>query len=89
MKENQAKMIKFDFVNMKWEGLTIEQIQLWEHLYRHVDVLTVLKVDMVRWLDKKVLCRAPLKVAAKARKKNWKATIVNWLSREEMKGVGL
>jgi hypothetical protein len=86
MKENQEKTIKFNFTDMKWEGLTVEQIQLWEHLYPDVDVVKVLKVDMIRWFDLKATFGNVHKVA---RKKNFKAFICNWLKREQLKGVGI
>jgi hypothetical protein len=82
-------MIRFDFVTMQWEGLTRDQIELWEHLYRNADVVSVLKTDIPRWIDKKVISREPLKVKAIARKKDWKKTICNWLQKENMKGAGL
>ena len=86
MKENQDLTISFDFVNMRWEGLTVKQIQLWEYLYPKVDVVNELKFEMVRWLDTKMKYDKPSRIA---RKKNWKAFICNWLKREQIKAVGL
>jgi hypothetical protein len=85
MNENQAKTIRFDFESFKWEGLTIEQLQIWEKLYPHADIPKILKVDIPRWLDKMVISREPLKVKVKGRKKDWKKTIVNWLKKEDIK----
>jgi hypothetical protein len=68
--------IKFDFATMSWQGLTVEQIQLWEHLYPDIDVIHVLKYDMPQWLDKK-------NGTKKVQKKNYKAFICNWLRRAQ------
>ena len=76
--------IRFDFATMSWKGLTIEQMQLWEHLYPDVNVVQVLKVDMPRWLDRCVTNGTIKKVA---RKKDWKKTITNWLKREQIKAA--
>lgn len=74
--------IKFNFDEMKWEGITIDQVKLWEKLYPDADVVNQITVEMVRWLDKK-------KGTAITRKKNWKAFICNWLKKEQMKAVGI
>jgi hypothetical protein len=81
--------IGFDFKEMRWLGITLDQVLIWEKLYPEVDIPRVLKQDIPQWLDKKVISRDPLKVAQVARKKNWKQTIVNWLKKEQMKAVGL
>ncbi len=77
-----AQSINFDFTTMRWQGLTVEQIDLWCALYPDVDVVNQLKFEMPRWLDK----QNGKKVA---RKKNWKAFIVGWLRRAEMRAVGI
>jgi hypothetical protein len=64
--------IRFDWGKMRWEGLTIELIQLWERMYPDVDVVNELKVNMIAWLDRK-------KGTKIAYKKDWKKTIHNWL----------
>lgn len=73
--------VKFNFDTMKWEGLDMEQISLWESLYDRVDIPGELK-EMIRWLDK-------VKGTKKANKRNWRKFIVNWLKREQMKAVGI
>lgn len=72
--------IKFNFDSMKWEGITVDQVKLWEKLYPDADVVNQITVEMVRWLDK-------VKGTKKANKKNWKAFIVGWLKREQQKVV--
>ena len=87
MKENQEKTkIKFDFKSMRWQGLTVEQIQLWEFLYPDIDVIQHLKFEMVRWLDRQVKSGHINKIA---RKKDWKKFITNWLKSEQEKAVWL
>ena len=81
--------IKWNYETMKWEGLTTEQIQIWEAFYGSVDVIRVLKVDIPSWLDRMVISRNPLKINTKGRKRNWKTFIVKWLKREEMKARGV
>jgi len=76
--------IRFDFPTMSWQGLTIEQIQLWEHLYPDVNVVQVLKVDMPRWFDLQVKGGKVNKIA---RKKDFKRFVCNWLKREQIKAV--
>ena len=81
--------IWFDFEAMRWRGISLEQYEIWEKLYPDVNLKRVLSLDMVQWLDRKVLSRHPLKVSVIARKKNWKSTICNWLKKEQVKAVGL
>jgi hypothetical protein len=63
---------------MKWEGLTVSQIEVWKRLYPHISVMQELTESMIRWLDSK-------KGTAKVRKSNWRRFIVNWLKRENEK----
>lgn len=72
---SSTKKILFNFDTMKWEGITVAQIQFWEQCYPSVDVLKVLTKDMPGWLD--------AERNGKGRKKNWKRFIVGWLSREQ------
>jgi hypothetical protein len=74
--------IRFNFTTMEWEGITYEQVKIWERLYPNTNVVQVLKVDMIQWLDKKRGTKV-------ARKKNWKAFICGWLKREQLRGVGI
>ena len=67
---------------MRWQGLTVEQIQLWETLYDGVDVVQVLKQDIPQWLDK-------WKGTKKVRKVRWDRFICNWLKRAHQREVGL
>lgn len=69
-------IIKFDWENMKWQGITISQIETWRRLYPHVSIMQELTEKMIRWLDSK-------KGTAKVRKSNWRRFIVNWLKRED------
>lgn len=79
--------IGFDFETMRWSGITIEQLKIWEKLYPDVNIAQVLRQDMIEWLEKKVISRKPLKVGSIARKKDWKRTIMNWLKKEQMKAA--
>jgi len=71
---SKAKDIQFDFNEMKWRGITIDQVKFWEDAYPNVDVVGVLTKKMPAWMDAN---------PHKARKKNYKRFIVNWLSREQ------
>ncbi|MFA5324208.1 MAG: hypothetical protein WC373_16155 [Smithella sp.] len=77
--------ITFDFQFMRWQGITIEQLQIWEKLYPSVNIAKVLKADIPQWLDRQVLSRDPLKISAKGRKRQWKTFIAKWLQREQEK----
>ena len=81
MKGVLLNKISFDFKLMKWRGITIEQMQLWERLYPEVDVVQQLKVDMIAWLDRK-------KDTKLSHKKDWKRTIHNWLKKEQERNIG-
>lgn len=72
LKNNKA--IFFDFEQMRWRGISVEQVKFWEESYPDVDVLTVLSKRMPAWLDAN---------PHKAKKKHWKTFIVNWLAREQ------
>jgi hypothetical protein len=74
--------VKFNFSTMKFEGLTVEQLETWERLYPKIDVFKTITVDMAQWLDK-------VKGTKKANKRNWRKFICNWLKREQIKAVGL
>ena len=66
--------ITFDFAQMKWEGITVDQVKLWERAYPSLDIVDILLNKMPAWMDAN---------PEKARKKNYKRFIVNWLSRQE------
>lgn len=72
----QKGKIDFNFELMKWEGITIEQVKFWEQCYSDVDVIDILTKRMPAWLDAN---------PKKAKKKNWKQFIVNWLSNQQDK----
>jgi len=69
-----ADKIQFDFQNMKWIGITVEYVKFLENSYPEVDVIDTLTKRMPAWLDAN---------PQKARKKNYKRFIVNWLSRQQ------
>lgn len=81
MKEISLTKISFDFREMKWQGITVSQIKLWERLYPDVDVDKCIQFDMIQWIDK----RKDTKIA---HKKDWKKTICNWLKREQERRIG-
>lgn len=72
--------IKFDFKDMKWQGITVSQLKLWERLYPDIDVDNEIQVEMIRWLDKRQGTKIVLK-------KNWKTFISNWLKRSQERSI--
>lgn len=76
--KDKKENIGFDWQNMKWVNLWIEDIEEWERLYPGVDVARVVRFDTVQWLSK-------VKGTQKARKNNWRKFIHNWLRREYVK----
>ena len=81
MQTSQEK-ISFDFDHMVWNGITVEQVKLWETLYPDCDVVHEITIEMIRWIDKR-------KGTKKANKRNWKSFIIRWLKKEQMKSVGI
>jgi hypothetical protein len=69
-----SKSIMFDFDAMRWRGISIEQIKFWEEVFPDVDVLYMLSKRMPAWLDAN---------PKRAKKKNWKQFIVNWLASQQ------
>lgn len=72
--------INFDWPHMRWRGITVDQVKLWEKLYADIDVIHEITVEMPRWLDK-------TQGTKKANKRNWKAFIVNWLKRAQQRAL--
>ncbi len=66
--------ITFNFELLKWEGITVDQVKLWESAFPDCDVVEILTKRMPVWLDAN---------PQKAHKKNWKRFITNWLSRQQ------
>lgn len=66
--------ISFNFEELKWEGITVRQVKLWETAFPACDVVDILTKKMPVWMDAN---------PAKAKKKNFKRFIVNWLTREQ------
>ena len=73
MSSNVVK-ISFNLTTMKWEGITVDMVKIWEHAYPDINVVDILTKRMPVWLDAN---------PRKAKKKNWKRFITNWLSREQ------
>jgi len=71
-----SKKIQFNFENLKWEGITVEQVKFWEEVYPSVDVIDAITKKMPAWLDAN---------PRKGQKKNYKRFINNWLAREEQR----
>jgi hypothetical protein len=63
--------INFNFSTLEWENITIDQVKFWESAYPDVDVIEQITKRMPAWLDAN---------PQKAKKKNYKRFIVNWLS---------
>ena len=74
--------IKFNWQTMKWEGLTVSQIETWQRLYPDIDVFEEVTKKSIRWLDWKRGTKKPMK-------KNWRTFITNWLKKEQGKAVGI
>jgi hypothetical protein len=70
--------ITFDWKEMKFKGLTLQQLELWDALYK-LPSFELISGDMTRWLDKK------RNVPSVSQKKNWRKFIANWLERERQK----
>jgi hypothetical protein len=68
---------------MKFENLTVAQLETWAKLYHPVDVFEIIIGDMTKWLDKK------RNVPSISKKKDWQRFICNWLKKEQIKEVGL
>ena len=66
--------INYNFDTKEWENITVEQVKIWEDAFPDCDVVNILLKRMPVWLDAN---------PRKAKKKNWKRFIVNWLSRQE------
>jgi hypothetical protein len=66
--------IIYNFGAMKFENITVAQVQFWEAAYPDVDVIAALTKKMPAWLDAN---------PEKAHKKKWKRFIVHWLSRQQ------
>jgi len=66
--------IRFDFEEMRWRGITVDQIEEWEKAYPLVSVVDEIAKRMVIWLEAN---------PRKAKKKLWKKFITNWLSRKQ------
>jgi hypothetical protein len=75
--------IKFNWQTMKFENLTVAQLEVWTKLYHPVNVFEIITEDMTKWLDKK------RNVPSVSRKKDWQRFICNWLKKEQRKAVGL
>lgn len=66
--------ISFDTETLKWSGITVDQVKLWETAYPDCDVADIILHKMPVWLDAN---------PRMAHKTNWKRFIVNWLSRQQ------
>jgi hypothetical protein len=73
--------IRFNFDTMKWEGLTMEQVKIWEGIYDDVDIAGELK-KMIFWLNEN-------RDTKKAHKKNWHRFITKWLKRSQLRALNL
>ena len=95
MKKTKNKVIRinWNFETMKWENLTVSQIEVWQALYKNINVVRILTKDIPRAIDKKV-DRIEGKIIKRGWVKGkkawcWKQTIINWFISEQMKGVGI
>jgi phosphoribosylformimino-5-aminoimidazole carboxamide ribonucleotide (ProFAR) isomerase len=95
MKKTKNKVIRinWNFETMKWENLTVSQIEIWQALYKNIDVVRILTKDIPQAIDKKV-DRIDGKITKRGWVKekkvwHWKETICNWLAREQMRASGI
>jgi hypothetical protein len=91
--KNKTIRINWNFETMKWENLTVSQIEVWQGLYKNIDVVRILTKDIPREIDKKV-DRIDGKIIKRGWVKDkkawhWKETIINWLKREQLKLSGV
>lgn len=68
--------IQFDFKEMKWKGISVDDVMRWEGRFPDVDVVKEIKVEMINWLE----CKQRTK---QAHKKNWESFILRWLRRKQ------
>ena len=69
-----SNKIQFNHETLQWEGITVDQVKIWEKAYPLVDMVDVLLKKIPVWADAN---------PRKARKRNYKRFIVNWLSRDQ------
>lgn len=74
-------MIQFDFKEMKWKGISVDDVMRWESRFPDVDVVKEIKVEMTNWLE----CKQRTK---QAHKKNWESFILKWLRRKQERSIG-
>ncbi len=73
--------IFFDWEQMKFTGITMQDIQRWEACFPDVDIIEQFK-EMAVWLLKHEASR-------KSAKQNWSSFITRWLKKEQIKAMGL
>lgn len=90
-KKIKPPKIDFDFETMKWKNVTLSQIQIWQELYKGIDVMRIVGKDIPCAIDRQV-DRIDGKIIIKGwvqGKTDWKRTITNWLKREQAKLQGV
>jgi len=75
-KSEPSIKISFNFTNQKWEGITENDIELWNKAYPACSITAEL-AKMKAWI---------LGAGAKGKKSNWRKFITNWLSRTQDRG---
>ena len=74
------RQIYFDWQELKFKGISVDDVIRWESLFPDVDVVKQLKVEMPIWLEKMAKTK-------KAHKKNWVKFILNWLKRSQERSI--
>lgn len=74
-------MIQFDFKEMKWKGISVDDVMRWESRFPDVNVVKEIKVEMTNWLESKQRTK-------QAHKKNWESFILKWLRRKQERSIG-
>jgi hypothetical protein len=72
--------IYFDWQELKFKGISVDDVIRWESLFPDVDVVKQLKVEMPIWLERKQNTK-------QAHKKNWTSFILNWLKRSQERSI--
>jgi len=72
--------IYFDWQELKFKGISVDDVIRWESLFPDVDVVKQLKVEMPIWLERKQKTK-------QAHKKNWTSFILKWLKRSQERSI--
>ena len=72
--------IYFDWQELKFKGISVDDVIRWESRFPDVDVVKQLKVEMPIWLERKQNTK-------QAHKRNWTSFILKWLKRQQERSI--